>query len=136
MRVPCRVFCVQLPSSSVIQPGRSQSCQRMVTSQSMDLYLTKISSWPTQLRIFLQVSEILPSSNLERFRLHIWLTNRLSNLNLNLAPKLPAGKDKDYLKKKNYGKVPKYVTKIKGEIEDEYNLVREMQIEEQNERDR
>ena len=84
----------------------------------------------------MQVSEILPSSNLERFRLHIWLTNRLSNLNLNLAPKLPAGKDKDYLKKKNYGKVPKYVTKIKGEIEDEYNLVREMQIEEQNERDR
>lgn len=32
--------------------------------------------------------------------------------------------------------MPKYVTKIKGEIEDEYNLVREMQIEEQNERDR
>jgi len=32
--------------------------------------------------------------------------------------------------------VPKYVTKIKNEIEDEYNLVREMQIEEQNERDK
>ena len=28
------------------------------------------------------------------------------------------------------------MTKIKQEIEDEYNLVREMQIEEQNERDR
>jgi hypothetical protein len=28
------------------------------------------------------------------------------------------------------------VRKIKAEIEDEYNLVREMQIEEQNERDR
>lgn len=28
------------------------------------------------------------------------------------------------------------MTKIKHEIEDEYNLVREMQIEEQNERDR
>ena len=55
---------------------------------------------------------------------------------MNLAPKLPASKDKDFLKKKTYGKVPKYVTKIKGEIEDEYNLVREMQIEEQNERDR
>jgi len=40
------------------------------------------------------------------------------------------------LKKKTYGKVPKYVTKIRAEIEDEYNLVREMQIEEQNERDR
>lgn len=53
-----------------------------------------------------------------------------------LAPKLPANKDKDYLKKKNYGKVPKYVTTIKQEIEEEYNLVREMQIEEQNERDR
>lgn len=56
--------------------------------------------------------------------------------NILAAPKLAANKDKDYLKKKTYGKVPNYVTKIKGEIEDEYNLVREMQIEEQNERDR
>ena len=53
-----------------------------------------------------------------------------------LAPKLPVSKDKDYLKKKTYGKTPQYLTKIKNEIEDEYNLVREMQIEEQNERDR
>lgn len=40
------------------------------------------------------------------------------------------------LKKKVYGKTPKYLNNIKREIEDEYNLVREMQIEEQNERDR
>jgi len=39
------------------------------------------------------------------------------------------------LKKNTYGKTPGYLTKIKNEIEDEYNLVREMQIEEQNERD-
>jgi hypothetical protein len=50
--------------------------------------------------------------------------------NILAAPKLPAQKDKDMLKKKTYGKVPKYVTKIKNEIEDEYNLVKEMQIEE------
>jgi len=56
--------------------------------------------------------------------------------NILAAPKLPARQDQDFLKKKTYGKVPKYVTKIKQEIEDEYNLVREMQIEEQNERDR
>ncbi len=56
--------------------------------------------------------------------------------NILAAPNLPASKDKDYLKKKNFGKVPKYLTKIKNEIEDEYNLVREMQIEEQNEKDR
>jgi len=56
--------------------------------------------------------------------------------NILAAPKLPAPKEQDMLKKKTYGKVPKYVTKIKQEIEDEYNLVREMQIEEQNERDR
>ena len=46
--------------------------------------------------------------------------------NILAAPKLPQQKDKDYLKKKNYGAVPKYLTKIKNEIEDEYNLVREM----------
>ena len=50
--------------------------------------------------------------------------------NILAAPKLPAQKEKDFLKKKTYGQVPKYVTKIKTEIEDEYNLVREMQIEE------
>ena len=55
---------------------------------------------------------------------------------MNLAPKLPARQDQDFLKKKTYGKVPKYVTKIKQEIEDEYALVRDMQIEEQAERDR
>ena len=56
--------------------------------------------------------------------------------NILAAPNLPASKDKDYLKKKTFGKVPKYLTKIKNEIEDEYNLVREMQVEEQNEKDR
>ena len=53
-----------------------------------------------------------------------------------LAPKLPARQDQDFLKKKVYGKTPKYQNNIKAEIADEYNLVREMQIEEQNERDR
>ena len=47
-----------------------------------------------------------------------------------IAPKLPAPREQDMLKKRTYGKIPKYVTKIKQEIEDEYNLVREMQIEE------
>lgn len=56
--------------------------------------------------------------------------------NILAAPKLPATKETDMLKKKTYGRVPKYVTKIKTEIEDEYNLVREMQVEEQNERDK
>lgn len=33
--------------------------------------------------------------------------------NILAAPKLPARQDQDFLKKKTYGKVPKYVTKIK-----------------------
>lgn len=53
-----------------------------------------------------------------------------------IAPKLPTNKDKDFLKKKTYGKVPQYLEKIKKEIDDEYQLVREMQIEEENERDK
>lgn len=56
--------------------------------------------------------------------------------NILAAPNLPVNKDKDYLKKKNFGKVPKYLQKIKGEIEDEYQLVREMQVEEEAEMDR
>ena len=39
------------------------------------------------------------------------------------------------MKKKTYGKVPQYLEKIKKEIDDEYQLVREMQIEEDNQRD-
>jgi hypothetical protein len=53
-----------------------------------------------------------------------------------IAPKLQTNTQSDYLKKKTYGKVPNYLQKIKNEIEDEYQLVREMQIEEENERDR
>lgn len=40
--------------------------------------------------------------------------------NILAAPKLPVNKDKDYLKKSTFGKVPKYIQKIKREIEDEY----------------
>jgi len=56
--------------------------------------------------------------------------------NILAAPKLPANTEKDYLKKKNFGKVPQYIQKIKREIEDEYQMVREMHIEEENERDK
>lgn len=40
--------------------------------------------------------------------------------NILAAPKLPQNNSKDYLKKKNFGKVPKYLQTIKKEIEDEY----------------
>jgi hypothetical protein len=56
--------------------------------------------------------------------------------NILAAPNLPVNKEKDFLKKKNYGKVPKYLQRIKNEIEDEFQLVREMQIEEEAEMDR
>lgn len=56
--------------------------------------------------------------------------------NILAAPKLPVNKDKDYLKKRSYGKTPQYLQKIKREIEDEYQLVKEMQIEEDNEKEK
>ena len=56
--------------------------------------------------------------------------------NILAAPKLPSNSNKDFLKKKNYGKVPKYMQTIKKEIDDEYQLVREMQIEEEADMDR
>ncbi len=63
-------------------------------------------------KTFLQVSVELISYN--TLSLNVWI------LTINIAPKLPVNKDKDYLKKKTYGKVPQYVQKIKKEIEDEY----------------
>lgn len=46
--------------------------------------------------------------------------------NILAAPKMPENKDKDFLKKRNYGKTPQYMQKIKNDIDDEYALVREM----------
>lgn len=69
------------------------------------------------------------------FKLAIWAELKLQII-FNVAPKLPASKEQDFLKKKAYGKTPGYLTKIKNEIQDEYNLVKEMQIEEQNEKER
>jgi hypothetical protein len=55
--------------------------------------------------------------------------------NILAAPKIATNKDKDFLKKRAYGRVPKYLENIKQEIEDEYKLVRDMQIEQENEID-
>lgn len=56
--------------------------------------------------------------------------------NILAAPKVKENKDRDYTKKKEYGKVPKYLTKIKNEIDQEYEMVREMQMEEEQQKDR
>ena len=40
------------------------------------------------------------------------------------------------MKKKTYGKVPRFLQNIKKEIEDEYQLVRELHIEEENQKDK
>ena len=49
---------------------------------------------------------------------------------------MPINKDKDFLKKKTYGRTPQYLQKIKREIDDEYQLVKEMQIEEDLEKEK
>lgn len=56
--------------------------------------------------------------------------------NILAAPKVKENNGKDYTKKKDYGKTPKYLQKIKKEIDQEYELVREMQMEEDQQRDR
>lgn len=45
-----------------------------------------------------------------------------------MAPKKKEVEQKDYLSKKNYGKVPEYLTKLKDEVENEYKTIREMQL--------
>ena len=41
--------------------------------------------------------------------------------------------DEDYLNKKEYGKVPKYLKKLKVEVENEYKTIREMQVRNEEE---
>ena len=53
--------------------------------------------------------------------------------NILAAPKVTGNQDQDYLKKKTYGKVPKYLKNIKNEIEDEYKYVQDLHREEEAE---
>lgn len=43
---------------------------------------------------------------------------------------------KRYVEKKDYGQVPKYITKLKDEIEEEYRIVKDMQAQEEELRER
>jgi hypothetical protein len=45
-----------------------------------------------------------------------------------MAPKKRNVEKPNYLEKKNFGKVPEYLTKLKSEIENEYKTIREMQL--------
>jgi hypothetical protein len=47
--------------------------------------------------------------------------------NILMAPRKINNKEFDYLKKKDYGKVPEYLKKLKKEVEKEYIAIREMQ---------
>lgn len=50
-----------------------------------------------------------------------------------MAPRKKAKEEFDYLKKKDYGKVPNYLKKLKVDIENEYKTIREMQIRNEEE---
>jgi hypothetical protein len=56
--------------------------------------------------------------------------------NILAAPKIKDGQGVDYTKKKAYGKTPQYLQKIKKEIDQEYEMVREMQMEDEQQKDR
>lgn len=56
--------------------------------------------------------------------------------NILAVTKVKENQGPDYTKKKEYGKTPKYLQKIRKEIDQEYELVREMQMEEEQQKDR
>jgi hypothetical protein len=51
--------------------------------------------------------------------------------NILAAPKKVGVEVKDYLHKEDYGKVPTYLTKIKNDIHEEYEYIRQLQEEEE-----
>lgn len=53
-----------------------------------------------------------------------------------LAPKNHRDEPFQYTKKKDYGKTPTYITKIKDEIDEEYKIVKEMQLQEEEMKER
>jgi len=54
--------------------------------------------------------------------------------NILAAPKKIQEEKFNYLTIKNYGKVPKYIEKIKKEIDDEYQIVKDLHIQEEDEK--
>jgi len=48
------------------------------------------------------------------------------------APKQGGAATKDYLHKEDYGKVPAYLAQVKGDIEAEYDYIRQLQDQEEN----
>ena len=53
-----------------------------------------------------------------------------------LKPAKAASEEKDPLQKKNYGKVPNYLQKVKADIEEEYTTLRQLKEEQQDEEER
>ncbi len=45
-----------------------------------------------------------------------------------MQPKNKVVEEYDYLKKRNYGQVPKYISKLKDHVENEYKSIREMHL--------
>jgi hypothetical protein len=54
--------------------------------------------------------------------------------NILAAPKKTGNEVKDYLHKQDYGQVPQYLKRIKGDIEEEYEYIRQLQEQEELER--
>lgn len=50
-----------------------------------------------------------------------------------MQPKKTFVEEVDYLKKKNYGQVPKYISKLKDHVENEYKSIREMHLKNKEE---
>jgi len=61
---------------------------------------------------------------------------QVSNTSVPLVPKNVKTEPKKYVDKKDYGKVPAYLTKHKNEIEEEYKLIKEMQVQEEENAER
>jgi len=53
-----------------------------------------------------------------------------------LKPAKAAPASNDYLNKKNYGQVPGYLEKVKNDIDEEYNTLRQLKQEQQDEEER
>lgn len=45
-----------------------------------------------------------------------------------MQPKKKVVEEVDYLTKRNYGQVPKYISKLKDHVENEYKSIREMHL--------
>merc|ERR1719156_9448 len=112
------------PDPQSFLPKRSSSVPSLPTVKREQPHLLQPSTLKTKNKPSLPKKDDTPILNLVTSKNFV-VANAVETILA--APKKSAQASKDYLHKEDYGKVPKYLENIKGDIDAEYEYIRQLQ---------